>query len=138
CGYECTPSNGGVEKCDGIDNDCDGKIDNADADLETGDPDVGQPCFGGTEGLCADASHQGVSKCIGASVTCCDVDSNNVQSTNRNFPDTGVRNGICDGASAPFVLHPNEEPESCDGLDNDCNGVPDDGTVKLLGALAGV
>ncbi len=135
CEYKCTPTNGGKEICDGIDNNCDGKIDNVDPALVTDDPNVGQDCYGGTQGECAAATHKGVSKCIGGQVQCCDVDSNNVPGTNPNLPVTGLRNGVCKGGVGPFVLKPGQNSETCDGLDNDCNGIVDDNTG---GAVCGV
>ena len=96
CEYPCTPTNGGIEICgDGIDNDCDGKIDSAD-DLSL-DTVIGSPCFGGTSGECATAAHQGAYQCIGNQV-------------------------VCTGAN---VLHPGEHIESCNNLDDDCDGVVD-------------
>ncbi len=136
CEYSCTPTNNGVEICDGVDNDCDGRIDNADPDLKTSDPTIGQNCFGGDKGLCSDPSHQGVTKCIGVSVQCCDVDSNNIPATNPNFEQTGLENGICKGNQPPFVLHPGDQLEVCNNLDDDCNGVVDDQTTDS-GALCG-
>jgi hypothetical protein len=130
CEYNCTQTNGGKEICDGLDNDCDGLIDNADPSLETDDTSVGKACFGGTQGECAAASHQGISKCIGAVVKCCDPDSNNVsQSTNTNFPATGVRNGVCDTTTGNQVIKPGELSETCNNKDDDCNGTVDDNLI---------
>jgi hypothetical protein len=124
CEYQCTPSNGGVEICDGLDNDCDNLFDNEDDGL-TG---VGADCFGGTVGECAAASHKGKNKCIAGVVTCCDVSSDSVtsQSTNPKQPLTGAQNGICKGTQAPFVLHPTENEELCNGLDDNCDGQTDE------------
>jgi len=61
CEYQCTPTNGGVETCDGVDNNCDGVVDD-------GNPGGGQPC--GTDvGECSAGTFQcsnGVLFCVGS------------------------------------------------------------------------
>ncbi len=134
CEYKCPVATPGPEICDGVDNDCDGLIDNADPSLETDDPDVGDPCFGGTQGECAKASHQGLKKCIGGIVSCCDQDSNTLTGTNPNFPPTGIRNGLCDAPTGPQVIKPNDVSEKCNALDDDCDGTVDDSPTDEGGA----
>ncbi len=125
CEYACPVFPTTAEICDGQDNDCNGRIDNQDPNLEADDPDVGNTCFGGTQGECIDPSHEGVNKCVGASIRCCDKDSG----------DTGadLRNGVCDGTVPPFVLRPGDVPEVCNGLDDDCDGLPDDNPTDAGG-----
>ena len=106
CEYQCPVAKPGPEVCDGKDNDCDGKIDNADPDLEKDEPGINKACFGDSKGECGTAAHQGLSKCIGGKISCCDVDSNKLSSTNPNFPATGIRNGLCDATTGPQVLKP--------------------------------
>jgi hypothetical protein len=104
CEYRCDPTNGGVEICDGLDNDCDGKIDGAD-DL-TADPKLGVACHGGLLGECATAAHAGVTHCAGGAIACVGVD----------------------------VLVPGQQLETCNGKDDDCDGVIDDTPVDIGGA----
>lgn len=141
CEYPCPVATPGAEVCDGVDNDCDGLIDNADPSLETDDPDVGDTCSGGAQGECAASAHQGVKKCIGKQVQCCDPGSNSVAGTNPNFPSTGLRNNVCDTSACSAdpsgtgcVLKPGELVEVCNGKDEDCDGQDDDAPTDVGGA----
>jgi hypothetical protein len=82
-------------------------------------------------GDCALPANGGISKCIAGVVTCCDTDSNNTAATNPTLQSTGLENGECKGSKAPFVLHPNDKPEVCDGADNDCDGTIDDAPIDV-------
>ena len=98
CEYKCDVSNGGVELCDGIDNDCNGVVDD-----NLNDPRVGVACQGGTQGVCADPAHAGVTKCVAGQV-------------------------ICAGAN---VITPGQDKETCNGLDDDCDGIVDDNLTDV-------
>jgi hypothetical protein len=91
----CTPTNGGVEICNGLDDDCNGLVDDV---TPASDPSLGTTCAGGALGACADPVHAGTLACRGG-------------------------RPICVG---PAVLHPYQLPETCNGADDDCNGLVDD------------
>jgi hypothetical protein len=106
-GCECAVSNGGVESCDGEDNDCNGSVDEG-FDLAV-DPDncgaCGQRCaYAGASPLCDEG------RCaLGA----CQPGFVNL--------DRAAQNG-CEYACTPAP----DGQELCDGLDNDCDGEIDE------------
>jgi MYXO-CTERM domain-containing protein len=112
CEYRCFPSNGGVEACDTIDNDCDGEVDE-DFDFSSDENHCGrcgQVCtfFRVSTATC----ESGV--CTFDPATGCVpgyVDANGIQSDGCEVECTPSPSGV----------------EECNGLDDDCNGVVDDG-----------
>ncbi len=156
CEYQCQITNGGAEICDGLDNDCDGMIDGSD-DLSA-DMEVGAECFGDPDGLCADAANAGVTECQGGLIVCvgmnvlkenqtletCNGVDDDCDSVVDDSPtDVGASCGVsaifpcslgtqqcvggqlaCVGAVAPGV-------ESCNGVDDDC-----DGNIDKIGNMA--
>ncbi len=111
-GAPCTPSNNGVEICDGLDNDCNGLVDDVAASLLMSDPNncgaCGKVCnfmslhqFGGcSAGSCASTG------CMPGFI---DIDGQ-------------AANG-CEYSCVPTV----PPTEICDGRDNDCDGQIDNG-----------
>ncbi len=100
CTYLCEETNGGVEKCDGVDNDCNGTVDDT---------------WSRSGGVCTnpggcknDVCFAGTGVCRSAGILICNGDGSDVE---------------CDAVAGA----PSEDPEAtCDNLDNDCNGTVDD------------
>jgi hypothetical protein len=106
CNLAGTPQ---PETCNGCDDDCDGVVDNHLID-------TGGPCG------------SSVGTCMPGQFYCCQEGSpttlNCTQNTTTNKP-PGANNDhlVCLGGVGP-------SPEICDTLDNDCNGIPDDGASQ--------
>ena len=137
----CFPTEPPPEVCDGADNDCDGRADE--------DVPAGGACATGQPGVCAD----GVDTCQGGAQVClpvvpasdeaCDgVDNDCDGQLDEGFGvgepcDTGLLGVCADGAQAcgvnEVICRPQvpSSPESCDGLDNDCDGAVDNGLPDL-------
>lgn len=136
----CAPGNPTPETCDTLDNDCDGTVDNNTVE-------AGLPCPSGLPGVCS----AGTTACMGGSVSCVanvmpgqqmeacnDLDDDCDGNVDNGFQvgqmcSVGV--GQC-ASSGLFVCNgmggqgctaiPGEPlPETCDALDNDCDGVVD-------------
>lgn len=111
----CQPGNpAGVEVCNGVDDDCDGKVDSQDLDLQ-------RPLCAKQAGVCA-GSRPALNACVNGAWLGCD--------------------GSTYAAHAFPARYQDGADTICDGLDNNCSGVADDGFVPSqttcgLGACAG-
>jgi hypothetical protein len=105
CEYFCIPTSGGVEGCDGVDNDCDGATDEG----FTLDSDVAN-C-----GACGNVCTllHATAACVGG--TC------QVATCDSGYVDVDPAVPGCELFCSPTGA------ELCDGVDNDCDGTTDEG-----------
>ena len=157
-GGNCTQTNGGVEICDGIDNDCNGTIDDNVQELGKACNNLGHVAQPGDPALTGECVGSKVISCNSATqhVVCdhppmpevCDLKDNNCDGQkDEGDPGGGVACGTNAGECTAGVMHCNKatgivecqgaigtvggQPEICDGKDNDCNGMTDDGLGSL-------
>ncbi len=105
-GCECQPTNGGVELCDGVDNDCNGIVDDG-FDLMSDLNNCGGcnlPCF------------------YPFAVSSCDMGMCTMGACLPDFYDRDPATPGCETSCQKS----NGGVEICDGIDNDCNGLIDD------------
>ncbi|MBU1238532.1 hypothetical protein KKF84_04895, partial [Myxococcota bacterium] len=110
CETECIPSNGGVEICDGIDNDCNGITD----DATNGQP-LSRNCYSGPAGT------EGVGTCSGG-VQYCQGGTWNLVCVGETTPVTEQCDGIdndCD-TNLDNGFDTNTDINNCGGCGNSC------------------
>jgi uncharacterized repeat protein (TIGR01451 family) len=128
-----------AEICDNKDNDCNGVIDN-------GNPGGNVACNSGKLGVCA----PGLTACSAGAIVCnqnvqpspescdgLDNDCNGVVDNGNPGGNVACNTGLqgvcapghtlCSAGAVACIQNTLPGPESCDGLDNDCNGVVDNG-----------
>ncbi len=113
CDYFCTPTNGGVERCDLVDNDCDGNSD---------------------EGLMLDSDEQNCGTCgnvcraLNATSTCT-AGTCGFGACTPGFADLAPATVGCEYTCPIFPT----QAETCDNVDQDCDGRVDEGAIAGVG-----
>ncbi|MEW6433740.1 MAG: MopE-related protein [Myxococcota bacterium] len=132
CEYACVYTNGGVEACDGVDNDCDGQVDenyNLATDVNNcggcgtvcSAPNVTVPRC--TAGVC------GVQQCANGFENCNGLFSDGCEvNTNTSLANCGACNAVCSTANAtPTCTGGTCQVLSCNAGFRNCNGLMSDG-----------
>jgi|APLak6261679142_1056127.scaffolds.fasta_scaffold00540_1 hypothetical protein len=132
CEYFCTPSNGGVERCDGVDNNCNGQVD----ETFTLATDVnncgtcGNVCSAPnvTVPRCV-ASTCGVQQCANGTANCNNQFADGCEvNTNTSLANCGACGSVCTTPNAtPVCTNGGCQIASCTGTFRDCNGTVSDG-----------
>ncbi|TKD00799.1 MopE-related protein [Polyangium fumosum] len=115
----------GPEVCDGKDNDCDGSIDETPlADAPTG---ANNGCWTEPGNCCTFGN---LTWCPPTGATCTGTGTLTAPCNTGKLVCQGTQKWVCSNPKAP-------SPEVCDGLDNNCNGMLDDGSLPQVGTTCG-
>lgn len=113
-----------TEVCDGKDNDCDGAIDEAPLMCPNcvPSPEVCDGCDNDCDGMADD----------GVAAQACGLASPpNCVGTQACKPAVAVPIGTCVAGGGYLACNNNPQPEICDMIDNDCDGIADDGVAGI-------
>ncbi|NUP04704.1 MAG: hypothetical protein HOW73_01445, partial [Polyangiaceae bacterium] len=113
------------EQCDGIDNNCNGTAD--EAPLVDAPPPGQNGCWPLPGNCC---THDNLSWCPPPGGTCNGVGTLTQPCNTGTLTCSGSQGWVCQGGTPPAA-------EVCDGVDNDCDAVPDDGSFPTEGQACG-
>jgi hypothetical protein len=133
-----------IEICNGLDDDCDGEVDEL-------NPQGGQACSTGKLGVCEageTSCEAGQIKCVQKVQATGEICNNKDDDCNGTIDDPAAVNGIPCSTGLPGVCGPGTtqcvagvqlcnqttqaSAEKCNGLDDDCNGVIDNGNTTTM------
>ncbi|HRE88482.1 MAG TPA: putative metal-binding motif-containing protein, partial [Myxococcota bacterium] len=152
----CTPGPAAAEVCDGKDNDCDGLVDGADANMAlvacekqqgvcSGLMKTASQCVGGAWQACSEPYYQVNRPSYSPTDTCDGLDNDCDGGADEDFTPAATTCGVggcqragetscVEGTLVDSCVAAAPRTETCDGVDNDCDGATDaaDDTLSLV------